>query len=271
MAFSDWLCPFWRVAPDRRCHRSGLSIAKDTDKGVKVTKQPIEKPTAQHQHGSLTDNPLEHAGHSMPAMPPSHGDHAGHTDHSGHETIFRKRFWLCLVLTLPVLLYSHMLQMWLGFTMPAFPGSQWFAPLFAILIFVIGGIPFLQMAKPELRNRQPGMMLLISLAITVAFVYSLIMTWVDPASGFFWEMALLIDVMLLGHWLEMRSVRQASGALNELAKLLPDEAERINADGSVEWVASSELRMGDLVLVRPGAACPPMAKWWRGVLPSTKP
>jgi Cu2+-exporting ATPase len=149
-----------------------------------------------------------------------------------------------------------MIQEWLGFTMPQFAGSLWIAPLFAIIIFLYGGIPFLQMAQPEIANRKPGMMLLISLAITVAFVYSLAMVFVDPHSGFFWEMALLIDVMLLGHWLEMRSVRQASGALNELARLMPDTADRIAADGTVQLVPVGRLRGGDLVLVRPGAGIP---------------
>jgi Cu2+-exporting ATPase len=142
--------------------------------------------------------------------------HSAHVDHSGHELVFRNRFWVCLLLTVPVLLYSHMLQMWFGFTPPQFPGSDWIGAGFAIVIFVVGGVPFLRMAGPEIRNRKPGMMVLISLAISVAFIYSLVMLWVDPASGFFWEMALLIDVMLLGHWLEMRSVRQASGALGQL-------------------------------------------------------
>jgi Cu2+-exporting ATPase len=170
--------------------------------------------------------------------------------------MFRNRFWVCLLLTLPVLLYSHMLQMWFGFTMPSFPGSGWIAPLFAGVIFLYGGVPFLQMAVPELRIRQPGMMTLISLAIIVAFGYSIAALWIDSTGGFFWEMALLIDVMLLGHWLEMRSVRQASGALNELAKLMPDEAERVQADGSTEKVPITALQMGDVLLVRPGASVP---------------
>ena len=146
--------------------------------------------------------------------------------------------------------------MWFGFRMPVFPGSAWIGPLFAIAIFLYGGIPFLQMAVPELRNRTPGMMTLISLAITVAFVYSIVIIFIDPTSGFFWEMALLIDVMLLGHWLEMRSVRQASGALGELAKLMPDTADRVRADDSIEMVSVSALRAGDVVLVRPGASLP---------------
>jgi Cu2+-exporting ATPase len=160
------------------------------------------------------------------------------------------------VLTVPVLLFSPMVQQWFGFSMPAFPGSRWIGPIFAIAIFFYGGAPFLQMAVPEWRKRRPGMMMLISLAITVAFIYSLFAAFFSPESGFFWEMATLIDVMLLGHWLEMRSVRQASGALNELAKLMPDIAERIKTDGQTEEVPTSALRNGDLVLVRPGASVP---------------
>ena len=192
-----------------------------------------------------------------------HGGHKGHAghgtlgvDHTGHEEMFRKRFWANLVLTIPVLLFSPMLQQWLGFSMPAFLGSRWIGPAFAMIIFFYGGLPFLQMARPEVRNRKPGMMTLISLAISVAFVYSVFAIFVSPGSGFFWEMATLIDVMLLGHWLEMRSVRQASGALNELARLMPDTAERLLPDGETEEVPVSKLQNGDLVLVRPGASVP---------------
>jgi P-type Cu2+ transporter len=186
-----------------------------------------------------------------------HGhDHHAHVDHSGHEEMFRRRFWVSLVLTLPVLLYSHMIQEWLGFTMPHFPGSQWIAPVLSTVIFAYGGLPFLQMAVPEVRSRQPGMMTLISLAITVAFVYSVATLFVPIGEDFFWEVATLITIMLLGHWLEMRSVRQASGALDELAKLMPDTAERIGRDGQVETVPASQLRNDDLVLIRPGAGIP---------------
>jgi Cu2+-exporting ATPase len=125
-----------------------------------------------------------------------------------------------------------------------------------VIVFLYGGLPFLQMAAPELRERKPGMMTLISMAITVALVYSVAALFLPGEMGFFWELVTLIDIMLLGHWLEMRSVRQASGALNELAKLMPDTAERIKADGGVESVAVSRLRSGDLVLVRPGASVP---------------
>lgn len=211
-------------------------------------------------HGMMGHAAMNHAVHGTHAAhvahPAAERAHAAHVDHTGHEEMFRRRFWVSLVLSLPVLLYSPMLQEWLNFTPPAFPGSEWIGPLFAVIVFLYGGVPFLQMAVPELQNRQPGMMTLISLAITVAFVYSLAALVIDPAGGFFWELVTLIDVMLLGHWMEMRSVRQASRALDELAKLMPDTAERLRADGTTETVPLSALRVGDRVLVRPGASVP---------------
>lgn len=210
---------------------------------------------AHNHHLSMQPDAMEHAAHGGDMHMAGH-DHAAHADHTGHEDRFRRRFWVSLVLTIPVLLFSPMIQEWFGFSMPEFPGSQFVGAIFAIVIFFYGGLPFLQMAVPEIQNRRPGMMLLISLAITVAFLYSLFALFVDPMGGFFWEMATLIVIMLLGHWLEMRSVRQASGALNELAKLMPDTAERINADGSVETIPASRLRKDDRVLVRPGASVP---------------
>jgi Cu2+-exporting ATPase len=180
----------------------------------------------------------------------------GHTDHTGHEAMFRRRFWVCLALTIPVLLYSPHIQMLLGFEMPSFPVSSWIVPALGVVIFLYGGLPFLQMAAPEIHNRKPGMMTLISLAITVAFVYSLATIFAPIGEDFFWELATLVTIMLLGHWLEMRSVRQASGALDELAKLLPDMADRIAEDGRIEQVTTTELRQGDLFLVRPGASIP---------------
>ena len=191
------------------------------------------------------------AGHAEGAL-----EHKAHVDHTSHEAFFRQRFWVCLALSIPVLLYSPMIQEWLSFTMPAFPGSQWIVPGFAVAVFLYGGVPFLRMAVPELRNRQPGMMILISLAISVAFIYSLATTFFDLGENFFWELVTLIDVMLLGHWLEMRSVRQASRALDELARLMPDTAERIEAGGDTRSVPVSALSPGDLVLVRPGASVP---------------
>jgi Cu2+-exporting ATPase len=170
--------------------------------------------------------------------------------------MFRRRFWISLLLSVPVLLYSPALQGWLGFSMPVFSGSQWITPVFATIVFVYGGIPFLKMAWPELRKGKPGMMTLISLAIVVAFVYSVATLFWPTGSAFFWELVTLIVVMLLGHWIEMRSVRQASRALDELAALMPDTAERIASDGEIESVPVGELSQGDLVLVRPGASVP---------------
>ena len=207
-----------------------------------------------HQHHEHHD--MGQMAAEEPEKGAAHGQHQHHADHTGHEQMFRSRFWVSLALTVPVLLFSPMLQEWLGFSMPEFPGSRWIGPIFAIVIFFYGGMPFLQMAVPEVQNRKPGMMTLISLAITVAFAYSVFALFVAPDSGFFWEMATLIDVMLLGHWLEMRSIRQASGALNELAKLMPDTAERILPDGTTEEVPANILQKDDLVLVRPGASIP---------------
>ena len=212
-----------------------------------------------HEMGGM--NHEAHSGHDMGSMNHEghdmHGGHAGHgTDHTGHEMMFRTRFWWSLLLTIPVLLYSAALQSWLGFSTPTFPGSEWTPFIFSLIIFGYGGLPFLKMAVPEIQNRKPGMMTLISLAITVALVYSLLAQLTNLGEGFFWELVTLIDIMLLGHWLEMRSVRQASGALDELAKLMPDEAERIKDDGSTESVSVASLQTGDLLLVRPGASVP---------------
>ncbi len=164
-----------------------------------------------------------HGGHGEDGGHGGHGDHGGM--HAGHEQLFRRRFFVSTVLSIPVLLYSEMLQQWLGFSVPAFPGSEWINPAFAILVFGYGGVPFLRMAVPELRDRSPGMMTLISMAISVAFVYSLASVVFPTTTAFFWELVTLIDIMLLGHWVEMRSVRRASSALDELAKLIPDTAE----------------------------------------------
>jgi Cu2+-exporting ATPase len=217
---------------------------------------------AEHEHDqhSMDSGGSAHASQMDAAVHGAHQthgeDHAGHVDHTGHEEMFRKRFWISLLLSIPVLLYTPMLQMWFGFRMPEFPGSQWVAPLFAVIVFLYGGIPFLQMAVPEIRNRQPGMMLLISLAISVSFIYSVAAIFTNLGESFFWELVTLIDVMLLGHWIEMRSVRQASGALDALAKLMPDTAEHILPNGNIHTMPVSMLKAGDLVLVRPGASVP---------------
>ena len=202
----------------------------------------------------------DHAGHQMAAVQTKGEDHSdhdtAHADHSGHEMMFRRKFWISLLLSIPVLLYSKGLQMMLGISLPTFPGSQWIAPVFSIVVFIYGGLPFLKLSVPELKNRQPGMMTLISLAISVALIYSLATLFLPGQSDFFWELVTLIDIMLLGHWIEMRSIRQASGSLNALAKLMPDTADRINKDGSTESVPVGQLHSSDMVLVRPGASIP---------------
>lgn len=176
--------------------------------------------------------------------------------------MFRDKFWVSLLLTIPVVLYSPMIQDFLNFSMPAFPGSNWIPFVFGSVIFFSGGMVFLQSALGELRARLPGMMTLIALAITAAYTYSLAVTFGLEGTEFFWELATLITIMLLGHWLEMRSVSAAQGALGELAKLLPDTAERVRRSeigdrrSATEQVYVSELRIGDQVLVRPGAKVP---------------
>ncbi|CQR52263.1 Copper-exporting P-type ATPase B [Haloferax massiliensis] len=186
----------------------------------------------------------------------SHHHRQAHTDHSGHERMFRRRFWVSLALSLPVVFFSEFVQGVFGYTAPTFPGSVWITPALSTVVFAYGGVPFLSMAQTELENREPGMMMLISLAITVAFVYSIASLFIEGTTPFFWELVTLIDIMLLGHWMEMRSVRQASGALDELAKLMPDTAERVTEGGDTEEVPVSELSEGDVVLVRPGASVP---------------
>jgi P-type Cu2+ transporter len=181
--------------------------------------------------------------------------HAGHADHADRATMFRDRFWISLALAVPVVVYSEVVQELLGYTAPAFPGSTLITPTLGTAIFFLGGWPFLTGAVQEIRSRRPGMMLLIGMAITVAFVASLATSLGAFSVEVWWELSLLIVIMLLGHWLEMRAIGQASGALAALAELLPDEAERI-VDDHIETVEIGELAVGDVVLVRPGARVP---------------
>ena len=226
--------------------------------------QPVVEHHHEHEAEPLPVEPMEHVseppvhdhGHQLEHDPHAGGEHASHVDHTGHEDLFRRRFWVSLLLSIPVLLYTPMLQEWFGFHMPIFRGSTWIAPIFAATVFAYGGVPFLQMAVPELRSRKPGMMMLISLGISVSLIYSLAAFFFRLSEGFFWELVTLIDIMLLGHWIEMRSVRQASGALDALAKLMPDTAEHIMPDGSTHTMPASSLKAGDLVLVRPGTSVP---------------
>ena len=194
-----------------------------------------------------------HGGHDAHG---GHDEHAGHDKHEGHSVaMFRDKFWGSLALTVPTLIWGELLQRWLGYTAPTFPGSDYIPAVFGTAVFVYGGWVFIQGAVRELRDRLPGMMTLISLAITVAFVYSAAVTLGWDGMPLWWELASLVTIMLLGHWIEMRSISQAQGALKELAKLLPDTA-LLLVEGEPREVPASELSAGDLVLIRPGAGIP---------------
>nr|WP_192808040.1 heavy metal translocating P-type ATPase [Brachybacterium paraconglomeratum] len=200
-------------------------------------------------HGSGAHR--DHGGHDM------HAGHHGHGGHGDHVAQFRRMFWIMLVLAVPVVGLSPMFADLIGYTIPHVPGLGWIAPILGTVMYVWGGKPFLSGGLSELRSRAPGMMLLISLGITVAFLSSWGATLglLHHELEFWWELALLIVIMLLGHWIEMRSLAQTSSALDSLAALLPDEAERIE-DDQIVTVAPADLRTGDLVLVRPGASIP---------------
>lgn len=191
----------------------------------------------RHEHG---------AGHA----PADHDKHAGHS-----VAMFRQKFWVALLLTVPAMIWGEMIPHALGFTPPSFPGSRWIPIVFGSAVFFYGGWVFLQGAWRELRHRQPGMMTLISLAISVAFVFSVAVSFGASGTPLWWELSSLVTIMLLGHWMEMRSISQAEGALKELAKLLPNTATRI-VDGRTEEVTIGDLREGDVALVRPGASVP---------------
>lgn len=207
------------------------------------------------------DHTQHHAseGHAESGDHGGHGGHCGggHGGHADHVAQYRRLFWVMLALAIPTVALSPMFAMIVGYTVPDFPGAQWVAPVLGTVMFFWGGRPFLDGGVSEIRSRAPGMMLLIALAITVAFVSS----WgaslglLNHQLDFWWELALLIVIMLLGHWIEMRSLAQTASALDSLAALLPDEAERVDGD-SVVTVAPSELRVGDVVIVRPGGGVP---------------
>jgi len=206
--------------------------------------------TTAHVHAGHTD-------HGAPAQHGGHDAHAAHDKHAEHSVaMFRDKFWITLLLTLPTLVWGHMLQSVFGYHAPMFPGSGWIPALFGTAVFAYGGWPFLQGAWRELQDRLPGMMTLIALAISVAFVFSAAVTLGYPGMPLWEELATLVTIMLLGHWLEMRSITQAEGALGELAKLLPNTATRVvrHGDGAehTEDVPIGVLREGDLLLVRPG-------------------
>jgi len=202
----------------------------------------------QHQHsqGHSHHNHHSHGGHE---------GHGGHDKHAGHSPgMFKNRFFICLVLTIPVLYFSPSFQNWFSYQAVQFPGSVWVNPILAIIIYFYGGWVFLKGAWRETKGKL-GMMTLISLAITVAFIYSLAVTFGLEGEPFFWELVTLIDVMLLGHWIEMASVQGASRALEQLAKLMPSIAHRLVGE-RIEDVSLNQLQEGDLILIRPGEQIP---------------
>ncbi|HST72881.1 MAG TPA: copper-translocating P-type ATPase [Kocuria rosea] len=210
--------------------------------------------------GGAEDNHASHADHAAHADHSAHGDHSGHGGHGGHGDHvgqFRRLFWIMLVLAVPVVAFSEMFAMLLGYTLPDAPWVRWVSPILGTVMYAWGGAPFLTGAVSEIRARRPAMMLLIGLAITVAFTAS----WgaslglLSHQLNFWWELALLIVIMLLGHWMEMRALGAASGALDALAALLPDRADKVT-DAGVVTVPIAELAVGDVVLVRPGARVP---------------
>jgi len=204
-----------------------------------LSKAPTVPPTG-HEH---------HAGHGGHV-------HAGHEHHAGMVEDFRKRFLISLIVTIPILLFSHMIQMFFGLEFLQFAGDDYVVFLLSSFVFLYGGYPFLKGLVDELGARQPGMMTLIGLAVTVAYVYSTVVVFGLRGEVFYWELVTLIDIMLLGHWIEMRSVMGASRALEELARMLPSEAHVIQPDGSTKDIPLDQLKRGDRVLVKPGEKVP---------------
>jgi Cu2+-exporting ATPase len=233
-------------------HVSGTEHAEHVRHGRRY-----ERVHEQHEHpktaavepiGYEKDRLTAHALHG-----PHEGGHVAHHAHMVED--FRRRFWISLAATVPIVIFSPMIQEMLGFRL-IFPGDVWVLFALSTFVFFYGGRPFLKGLIDELRDRLPGMMTLIGLAITVAYTYSSLVVFGLRGQLFFWELATLIDIMLLGHWVEMRSVMGASKALEDLAKLLPAEAHRIEADGLIRDVPLDQLQPGDNVLVRPGEKIP---------------
>jgi len=217
---------------------------------------------AEHTHDQTHDHAPSaesagHGAHDAQQGHDAHGAHGGHSGHGDHVAQFRRLFWWNLLLAIPVIAFSTMFATVLGYELPSIPGIEWISPVLGAVIYVWGGRPFLTGAVDELKARKPGMMLLIALAITTAFISSMgaSLGLLPHELDFWWELALLVVIMLLGHWIEMRSLAQTTSALDSLAALLPDEAERIT-DSGTETVAPSDLRLGDRVIVRPGARVP---------------
>ena len=214
-------------------------------------------------HDHMNHDHMDHGGHQNHTGHDDHGGHkdhtghAGHGGHAGHVAQFRRLFWIMLVIAVPVVAFNDMFAELIGYELPDTEAIGWISPALGTVMYLWGGQPFLTGAVDEIRDRKPGMMLLIGLAITVAFISS----WgaslgvLSHELDFWWELALLVVIMLLGHWIEMRSLAQTSSALDSLAALLPDEAVKVTGETTVT-VSPAELELEDIVLVRPGATIP---------------
>jgi Cu2+-exporting ATPase len=233
--------------PENYLQRSKAASDRGHDHGHGDHGHMIPQKHKGHEHS--------HVDHSMHMGHGSHG-HGGHEHHAMMVEDFKKRFWVSLVATIPILLFSHMIQMFLGLESLQFSGDLVVVFVVSTFVFFYGGWPFHTGLVDELRAKQPGMMTLIGLAITVAYVYSSAVVFGLKGETFFWELATLIDIMLLGHWIEMRSVMGASRALEELARLMPSEAHVVQPDGTIKDVPLEQLKHGDKVLIKPGEKIP---------------
>ncbi|MBN8833697.1 MAG: copper-translocating P-type ATPase [Niastella sp. SCN 39-18] len=221
-----------------KCPKCGVDLVPVETAASNVVVNP------EHDH-------TEHAHHTINTDEEIHKGHSAHDKHAGHHTHdFLKRFWICLVLTIPVLLLSHMIQQWIGFELK-FPGDKYVLLTLGSVIYFYGGWPFLTGMISEIRNKAIGMMTLVALAISVAFIYSVAVVFGLPGMDFFWELATLIDIMLLGHWLEMRSTMAASRALESLVALLPSKV-HVERSGEVHDIDLKNLKSNDIILIKPG-------------------
>ena len=223
--------------------------------------QDIQK---NNEHNSHQHNKTEYMNHSHHETKGNgHDDHSGHHGHMIKD--FKKRFWISLIMTLPILILSPMIQHFLGLKeVISFTGESYLLFALSTFVFFYGGWPFLKGLVNELKKKQPGMMTLIAVAISIAYFYSSAVVFGVKGEVFFWELATLIDIMLLGHWIEMKSIMGASRALEELARLMPDEAHKINNDGNVTDVKVSELKQNDKLLIKPGEKIPADGKIYEG-------
>ncbi len=215
-----------------------------------------QQQSAGHDHAKHDHSQHQHAGHDHGKK--GHDEHHGHHDHHAHMVAdFRKRFWISLVITIPILLLSPLIASFLGIEQAvSFPGQIYVLFILASAVFFYGGYPFLNGMREELSKMRPGMMTLIAVAIVTAYIYSAAVVFGLKGKMFFWELATLVDIMLLGHWIEMKSVMGASRALEEMAKLMPKDAHKIMADGSTADIPISDLHVGDRVLIKPGEKLP---------------